>query len=284
MNNPVITIGLPVYNNEQHLRKMLDSILAQTFSDFIVYLSDDCSTDNTVYVCKNYSEKDHRIVFLANKTNLGAIDNHKKVLAMANTPYFMFARGHEILPPNLLKDCLGILEKDPSVSLAYAKSEWIDDDDQLVLNKHLSFFDTRGCDIVSRCALVYWGKYEYFYGLTRTATMKKIRALEKVVAHDLIMLLEMAFEGSFACINQGVRYRRYYYVENYHERIKRYQETTLKEINKIEKWVPFIKLPWYLLISIVQSDKATLWDKALIIFITFTSAPIKFLLSRGKQL
>ncbi len=284
MNKSKITIGLPVYNNERFLKKTLDSILAQTFTEFVVYLSDDCSTDGTLLICKEYSEKDRRIVFVENNENIGAIENHKNVLARAQTPYFMFARGHEILPSNLLEDCLKILEKDQSVALAYAKSEWIDDEGELVQHKHLSYFDTRGCNLVSRCALVYWGKYEYFYGLTRTETMKKIRALEKIVAHDLIMLLEMALEGSFACINKGVRFRRYYYVENYHERIRRYQETTIKKVSIVEKIFPFIRLPWYLLTSIILSNQANVQEKILVLFITLTSAPVKFLLGKGKIL
>ena len=238
MNTTSITIALPVFNNEQHLSKTLDSILAQSFTDFVLYLSDDCSTDNTAEICRDYAKIDSRVIFSANQYNLGAIDNHQKLLNLATSPYFMFARGHEILPLNLLTDCLALLERDPSIALAYAKSEWINDEDQVITNKHLSYFDTRDCDVVTRCSLVFLGKYEYFYGLTRTEAMKRVRGLEKIMAHDLIMLLEMALEGSFACINKGVRYRRYYYVENYHERIKRYQETTIKNINYVEPGFP----------------------------------------------
>lgn len=278
-----VTIGLAVYNNGKYLSKTLDSILNQSYRNFILLLSDDCSTDETQEICGQYAKLDTRIKYTRNATNLGAIANHQKVLADADTEYFMFARGHEILPPKLVEDCIEILDQDPKVVLAFAKTEWIDEDDNMIPDKHLCYFDTRGCDVVTRCALVFWGKYEYFYGLTRTETMKNIRALEDIVAHDLIMLLEMALLGSFAHINFGVRYRRYYYTENYRKRIKRYHDTTLQKSSFLGRLFPFVILPFYIFWSIF-SAKIPFTKKILILFIAVCNAPVKFLISRGKSL
>jgi glycosyltransferase involved in cell wall biosynthesis len=63
MNNSQakLSIGLPVYNGEKFLEKCLDSLLAQTFSDFELIISDNASTDNTEAICRTYAAQDQRI-------------------------------------------------------------------------------------------------------------------------------------------------------------------------------------------------------------------------------
>ncbi len=61
MENPKISIIVPVYNVEQYLPRCLDSILAQTFIDFEVLLVDDGSKDRSGAICNEYAAKDHRI-------------------------------------------------------------------------------------------------------------------------------------------------------------------------------------------------------------------------------
>ena len=46
-NNPLVTVGIPVFNGEKYIRKAIDSILAQTFSNFNCIISDNGSTDQT---------------------------------------------------------------------------------------------------------------------------------------------------------------------------------------------------------------------------------------------
>ncbi|MDT6770440.1 glycosyltransferase, partial [Enterococcus faecium] len=56
-----ISIIVPVYKVEKYLRKCVDSILAQTFTDFEVILVDDGSPDNSGKICDEYAEKDNRV-------------------------------------------------------------------------------------------------------------------------------------------------------------------------------------------------------------------------------
>ena len=62
--NPKISIIIPVYNVENYLEKCLDSILAQTFQDFNVYIVDDGSTDKTGDICAEYGKMDQRITVI----------------------------------------------------------------------------------------------------------------------------------------------------------------------------------------------------------------------------
>ena len=60
----MISVIVPVYNTEKYLRRCIDSILAQTYSDFELILIDDGSTDNSGKICDDYAEKDNRIVVI----------------------------------------------------------------------------------------------------------------------------------------------------------------------------------------------------------------------------
>lgn len=284
MSTPSIGIGLPVYQNERFLAATLDSILAQSYPNLVVYLSEDQSEDQTASICQKYAEADSRIRYSQNEENLGEIGNHQRVLDLAETDYFMFARGHELLPPNLLSDCIEVLEQDKEVVLAYAKTVWIDEDGIRISDRHLPCFDTRGCDVGARCALAFWGKYEAFYGVTRTATMKSIKALEPIVATDLIMLFEMSLRGTFATINAGERYRRYYYNdESYADRIKRYQRSLYTELGFMDKYFPFIRVPLRL-IGCAFKSQHPLTTKVHLLFVILFNAPLRYLSARGKTL
>lgn len=61
VNNPKVSIIVPVYNVEKYLHRCVDSILLQTFTDFELLLIDDGSTDKSVDICDKYAIKDRRI-------------------------------------------------------------------------------------------------------------------------------------------------------------------------------------------------------------------------------
>ena len=281
---PSVGIGLPVYNNAKYLSKTLDSLLNQTYPNITVYLSDDCSDDGTHDICESYAKKDDRIKYFRNEENLGANGNLEKVLSLASTDYFMFARGHEILSPDHIRDCVRILEEDKKVVLSFVTTQWIDETNKIISNKPIGYFDTRGFDVVTRCALVFWGRLECFYGLTRTEVMKSIRFSENIIANDVIMLLEMALIGSFAHVRSGVRYRRYHYSgETYRKRLQRYRAGAYRQLKTIDRFFPFARLPYHLYLSVMKS-KVSASDKIKILLVVLFNAPLKYIVSRGKQL
>ena len=69
--NPKVTILMPVYNGERHLREAIDSILNQTLSDFELLMVDDGSTDQSVEIIESFA--DPRIRLVHNERNLGVI-------------------------------------------------------------------------------------------------------------------------------------------------------------------------------------------------------------------
>ena len=76
---PRVTVGLPVFNGERYLSEAIESVLAQTFEDFEVVVSDNASTDGTAEIARRYAERDARVRYVRNATNVGPIENQPSV-------------------------------------------------------------------------------------------------------------------------------------------------------------------------------------------------------------
>ena len=89
MTTPVLSIIVPVYNVEKYLARCIDSILAQTFTDFELILVDDGSTDNSGEICDEYAGKDPRIIVI-HKENGGVSSARNHGLDIARGEYITF--------------------------------------------------------------------------------------------------------------------------------------------------------------------------------------------------
>jgi glycosyltransferase involved in cell wall biosynthesis len=93
---PQVSIGMPVYNGAKFIREALDSLLAQTFTDFELIISDNASTDGTEAICREYAAKDVRVRYVRQAQNRGAIANFQYVLDEAVGGYFMWAAADDV--------------------------------------------------------------------------------------------------------------------------------------------------------------------------------------------
>lgn len=86
---PKISVIVPVYKVEKYIHKCVDSILAQTFTDFELFLVDDGSPDNCGRICDEYAEKDSRIIVI-HKENGGLSDARNVAIDRAKGEYLTF--------------------------------------------------------------------------------------------------------------------------------------------------------------------------------------------------
>lgn len=107
---PKVSIGMPVYNGEEFLRKKMDSLLSQTFTDFELIISDNASTDSTPLICKEYLQKDKRIRYTKQEKNMGVIWNFNFVLQQARGRYFLWTAADDIILPHFLEKNVIVLE------------------------------------------------------------------------------------------------------------------------------------------------------------------------------
>ena len=89
MSNPKISVIIPVYNVEKYLSECLDSIVNQTFKDIEVICVNDCSTDNSLSILKEYASKDKRIKIISISSNRGCGYARKIALREASGEYIL---------------------------------------------------------------------------------------------------------------------------------------------------------------------------------------------------
>jgi glycosyltransferase involved in cell wall biosynthesis len=118
-NEPLVSIGVPVYNGEQFIREALDSILAQTYTHLEVIVSDNASTDNTGAICRDYAARDPRICYYRNPTNINVNVNFCRVFELSSGEYFMWAAADDVKPKTAVEDCLRALLGNKNAVMAH---------------------------------------------------------------------------------------------------------------------------------------------------------------------
>lgn len=116
-SEPILTIGMPLFNAEPYLADALKSILAQSFASFTLIISDNASTDATESICRAFAQIDSRISYFRQGTNKGACYNFETTLNAANTPFFMWAAGDDLWDVDYLSTCISCLQADAELAL-----------------------------------------------------------------------------------------------------------------------------------------------------------------------
>ncbi len=200
---PRLTIGMPVYNGANYLREALDSILAQTFEDFELVISDNASRDDTQNICRAYAARDKRIRYYRNSENIGGAANFNRVVELARGKYFRWACHDDVLEPECIEACIQVLEEDPLVILSYPLTIVIDEHGEPVPNpKHLRSLHLRSSEPHERLKgffeqFKYGGKCDILFGVIRTDVLRRTALIGSYPSSDRILLAELALHGQF---------------------------------------------------------------------------------------
>lgn len=121
MQKPIVTVAIPVYNGEHFIKQAIDSVLNQTYKDFVLKIFDNCSTDRTSEIINCFNDK--RIKYIKNKKNIGMLSNWEKALDSATTKYVALLFSDDFYKPMFLEKTIKIFESDPEVAIVSAGAE-----------------------------------------------------------------------------------------------------------------------------------------------------------------
>ena len=96
---PMVSIIVPIYNAEQYLRRCVDSILNQEYTDFELLLVNDGSTDASGDICEEYGDRDPRVIVIQ-KENTGVSDSRNRALDRARGKYLQFLDSDDWITPD----------------------------------------------------------------------------------------------------------------------------------------------------------------------------------------
>jgi hypothetical protein len=127
---PAITVHVPCHDYGRFLADALDSLLAQTCTDWEAVVIDDASTDDTAAVMARYD--DPRLRFVHHRENAGHIATYNEALALARAPRFVVLSADDRYHPAFLERACAALDADPAIVLAFTDAELIDEEGAVV--------------------------------------------------------------------------------------------------------------------------------------------------------
>ena len=127
---PLVTIGIPVYNVGRFIALTLKSVLAQTYTNFELIITDDGSTDNTVEVIRSFN--DPRITLIVDGENRGISYRLNQQIELAKGKYFVRMDGDDLMFPDRVERQVSFLEEHPQVDVVGAEAVIIDDHNKII--------------------------------------------------------------------------------------------------------------------------------------------------------
>lgn len=231
-----VDILLATYNGENYLVEQLESILSQSYSNFRLLISDDCSTDGTRKILEEYKEKDNRIQLFFQGKNLGVIKNFEYLLKKVESKYYMLSDQDDIWKNNKIERTVEKLENSES-DLVYTDLEVVDENLNVTyksywklkgiykkVKKYNNFEALYLNNFITGCTLI--SKKEFIDDILPLPNTSKF------VLHDYWIALIISQKGKIAYIEEPlIKYRQH---KNNKIGSKK-QSDTLKSIDEIRE-------------------------------------------------
>ncbi len=206
---PLISIGIPAYNAGASIGSTIEGLLAQSFGDFELIISDNASIDSTRDVVEEYRLRDGRIRYERQSVNVGANANYSHVVRRARGEFFKWSSSSDWCAPTFLERCLKellahgdtvlvaprtrLFQGTPSTSQDYAFDIEILDETPLA----------RFARLHSTLRL-----NNAMNGLIRMSALRRTRLAEPYLGADVVLMGHLALLGKFRLLPERLFYRR----------------------------------------------------------------------------
>lgn len=206
---PRVSMGLPIFNGERFLREALDSLLAQTHTDFELLISDNASTDSTPQICLEYAARDGRVSYLRQASNIGAPRNWNFVARRARGEYFKWATANDECEPPMLQRCVEALDAAPEAVLAQGVTCLVDEasGERQPYSHDLALPEPRPAErllaLFTRLRLNNGQS-----GLIRTSALRRTGYDRFYEGGDFVLMAELALQGRFLVLPEVLLCRR----------------------------------------------------------------------------
>jgi glycosyltransferase involved in cell wall biosynthesis len=224
---PRVSIGLAVFNGERFLSDAIGSILAQTYTDLELIISDNASTDRTEEICHDYAASDPRIRYYRHDRNLGAAVNSNRTFELASGEFFKWAAHDDMLAPEYLERCVAALDAHPDAVLCQTLVHQIGE-----RGGFLAIFDSSApgadsawpSDRFAASILTVHYAFDVF-GVIRTEALAKTPLHLPYGGSDRVLLAELALEGPFTYVKEPLFIHRDHPGRFVHQALKNRDET-----------------------------------------------------------
>ncbi|MEE9411890.1 MAG: glycosyltransferase [Methylococcales bacterium] len=194
---PRVSIGMPIYNGDNYVEQTLKSLLAQSFENFELIISDNGSTDKTREICLTYAAADPRIHYQRSDQNRGASWNFNNVVDLARAEFFMWAAHDDLWDPQYIERCADILSQNSEIVICYTATQEISADGEL--GRKFAINPRLGSSKPHERFGASWRYPPHIpvFGLIRTDALRKTRLIGNFSSSDRVLVGHLALLGPF---------------------------------------------------------------------------------------
>lgn len=206
---PQISIGMPAYNAARYIGLAIEGLLAQTFGDFELIISDNTSTDATRDVVEEYKQRDGRIHYERRPTNIGANANYSHVARRARGEFFKWSSSSDWCAPTFLERCRAELLASSDAVLAVPRTRFFCDrlDTWQDYAEDIDVLDDAPSARLSKLTTALQFN-NAMNGLIRTSALQRTRLIEPYLHADIVLMGHLALLGKFCLLDERLLYRR----------------------------------------------------------------------------
>lgn len=257
LHSPLLSFAIPIRNGEQLLPNLLDSLLAQDFSDFEIVISDNASTDRTPQICQEYASRHSRIRYHRNPENIGLNANFNLLIGLARGKYMRWIGADDRLEPDYARKCVEVLESRPDIIGVTTYQDYIDE------QGNRDYFEYKGQRLDypqphQRYARMVWfmtHDHRYIdpiYTTMRRDVLFQTGGHRAVLCADQVLAVELSLWGAFAHIPECLSHRGWIssggmtrdqlLLQNFHNQYDSVSKQTY--LNVVAAfWHPVLRLP-----------------------------------------
>lgn len=205
---PRLTIGLPTYNGAGYLAQALDALLAQTYTDYELIISDNASTDATPEIARAYVKQDARVRYVRHPVNRGSAFNHNFVIHEARGEFFKWASDDDLYHPTLLARCVAALDARPEIALAHCWTAYLDGDGVVVGRVTYPLRTDNPRASTRFRSLLYEQGGDDIYGVIRMPVLHAVGDHGSYHLADRVWVAALALHGPFHQVPDHLYFRR----------------------------------------------------------------------------
>lgn len=212
---PSITVGMPVWNSSDTVRRAVSSLRAQTYRNFQILVSDNHSDDGTTEILAEISRADARVRHVTHPGNIGMLPNFEFVVREAKSDLFIWAAADDHWHPNFLSELVRLLNEHPDAGVAMSSVQTVNRRGEEI--ETIRF--TRWASLIGKPR--WWAAAQmmnilpgppthyYIYGLWRKPVLDRLmgRGFPRGRAGDRVLMCEATF-GTYLVDSPQVLYNR----------------------------------------------------------------------------
>jgi glycosyltransferase involved in cell wall biosynthesis len=231
--NPIVSVLMTAYNREKYIAEAIESVLASIFDDFELIIVDDCSSDKTVEIARQFEVNDNRVKVFVNEKNLGDYPNRNRAASYATGKYIKYVDSDDKIYKYGLSILVESMEQFPSSNIGFATMPMLDKIASYPIE--LNSLESNRFHFIKKIGVFSNGPLS---AIIRTDFFTKMGGFssERMVS-DFKFWLDSSLKGSIVLIQDGIVWNRVHPGQELRDVLKyeeRYFQIEQKHISKLK--------------------------------------------------